>query len=481
MAKGTLYAIAVLIAAFFAQPTCQASAVRVTLDSSTGSGTAAAIHLLRAASLAESEKANALIIEIDLDADSFQLADTVADELIRLQSKGILTVAFIRGKCWGAPTFIALACTRIYCSDLASISPFPSNGGDNPTPPVKPSSLIALEKAIVDAATRSGHHPALFRMFFENVAVMRVVTLSSPITAEIAGIRSYQIPGRPGFSYLLTDEQARTVLDNYRPLVTSESAFPRATPILLLGSSEMLLAGIAADVAGDAKALASLLDMDASTPILPFAAFEWVLVVLYHPLMLALLLAMGFLSLYIELHAPGTLVGAGFSLLFFGLFFWATVYVGTAGLPEIGLFILGILCLAVEVLVTPGFGVIGVAGILLTFYALFASFIPGLLPLASSSPFDSRLLGMGRAGQAALSLMGSLVFMSLAAIVLSKFLPEMPLFRRLVHSSSLQPSEIQSLPDRSSMLLGKSGFAITDLRPAGKVEIDGQVVDAQSD
>ena len=196
--------------------------------------------------------------------------------------------------------------------------------------------------------------------------------------------------------------------------------------------------------------------------------------------MLCLLLAFGFLALIIELHAPGTFIGAGIAVLFFALFFWAGVYVGTCGFYEIAMFLIGILFLAIELLVVPGFGLIGIIGLILLGYGIFASFFPGLSPIGAFSPFDSYLFGLGRAGQALAVLVSTMTLMFTGTIVIGKLLPEMPLLRRLIHSDTGKKSDFQSLHDKGELLIGKLGTAVVDLRPAGKIEIDEKVYDAQS-
>ena len=52
-----------------------------------------------------------------------------------------------------------------------------------------------------------------------------------------------------------------------------------------------------------------------------------------------ILLAVGFLALYIELHTPGIGLGAFVAVVCFALFFWLHVLGGTAGWLEVTLFV----------------------------------------------------------------------------------------------------------------------------------------------
>ena len=63
----------------------------------------------------------------------------------------------------------------------------------------------------------------------------------------------------------------------------------------------------------------------------------------------------GFICIYVELH----LMTGALSIvaaLCFALFFWSHFLGGTAGWLEVVLFLIGAVCLALEIFVIPGFG-----------------------------------------------------------------------------------------------------------------------------
>ena len=75
-----------------------------------------------------------------------------------------------------------------------------------------------------------------------------------------------------------------------------------------------------------------------------------------------MLLLIGGVALYIELHAPGVGIGGFVAAVCFLLFFWSHYLGSTAGWLEIILFLTGIACLLLEVFVLPGFGIFGLGG-----------------------------------------------------------------------------------------------------------------------
>jgi membrane-bound serine protease (ClpP class) len=78
-----------------------------------------------------------------------------------------------------------------------------------------------------------------------------------------------------------------------------------------------------------------------------------------------------------------------------------------------------------------------------------------------------------------LAFVGSLV----AVFVLARFFPAIRPFRRLILGSSEEAKEGYSVqaPQEAAELVGKRGRAVTNLRPAGKAEFDGEVLAVESD
>ena len=75
-----------------------------------------------------------------------------------------------------------------------------------------------------------------------------------------------------------------------------------------------------------------------------------------------LLLLIGGAGLYIELHTPGFGLGGFVSMVAFIIYFWSQYLHGTSGWLEVMLFLAGLFCLAAEIFVLPGLGVLGLGG-----------------------------------------------------------------------------------------------------------------------
>jgi len=197
---------------------------------------------------------------------------------------------------------------------------------------------------------------------------------------------------------------------------------------------------------------------------------------LLNPVLRGILITLIFLGLYFELQTPGI----GFALIvsvLSALLYFAPLYIeGLADNWEVLLFIAGLALIILEIFVIPGFGVAGITGIVAVFMGL-------VLSMVYNNGFNFDLAGMGSVTQSLLVVLSSLVI-SLAVMFafFGRFMRS-KLFRTLTLETSENAGEgyhttIFNQPDA---LIGKTGIATTDLRPAGKVEIDGVWYDGQSE
>lgn len=190
---------------------------------------------------------------------------------------------------------------------------------------------------------------------------------------------------------------------------------------------------------------------------------------LTHPILGSVLMTIGILGIIVEIRTPGFGVPGIIGLTSLGLFFWGHWLVRLAGWEEILLVALGIALLSIELFVTPGFGLMGVAGILALLAGLTLS-----------------LFGAGATVQLIIQAAGRVVLALLAAVVgslvLLRFLPHLPYARKLVLDTALgAPAGYASAPEGDLRWVGKHGTATSPLRPAGIGEFEGERVDVVSD
>ena len=190
---------------------------------------------------------------------------------------------------------------------------------------------------------------------------------------------------------------------------------------------------------------------------------------LTHPVISSLLMTVGMLGLLVELRTPGFAVPGTVGLISLGLFFWGHWIVQLAGWEELLLIGVGVLLLALEVFVIPGVTVAGIAGIV----ALVAGL--GMTLVGAGATMSVVITALG---QVAISILLAMA----GAFAFVRALPSLPFGNRLVLKADMTSDRgYVSSPESDRRWLGKTGTAISALRPAGIAEFDGARVDVVSD
>ena len=196
------------------------------------------------------------------------------------------------------------------------------------------------------------------------------------------------------------------------------------------------------------------------------------------PEVASLLLTLGMLALILEFKIPGASAAGIIAVIAYALFFWGHHISGLAGWEEVLLVVGGILLLALEIFVIPGFGIAGAAGVGCLLTGLFLSFF-GDLSLVSSS--DMIQIATYMCAAIFTAIFGSI-------FLIRRFFGEHLQGAGLIHhdvfsfKGSRQSEGGEPFNDvRDSLVLGDQGKAITDLRPSGTVQFANQKVSAVSE
>lgn len=195
---------------------------------------------------------------------------------------------------------------------------------------------------------------------------------------------------------------------------------------------------------------------------------------LINPIVSGILIIIIIGGIYFELQTPGI----GFPIaaaILAALLYFAPLYLeGLANHWEILIFVLGLILIAVEIFAIPGFGVTGIAGILLMITGLTLSMVGTEGP----GTFDVDFSGLVRAFFVVII---SFVVAIFGSIFLSKelFNTNYAIGGRLALSKTQKQEEgYTSANVQYKNMISKEGIARTILRPAGKVEIEGDIFDA---
>lgn len=182
-------------------------------------------------------------------------------------------------------------------------------------------------------------------------------------------------------------------------------------------------------------------------------------------------------GIYFELQSPG--IGFALVVAILGaVLYFAPLYLeGVAQNWELILFIIGLVLLAVEIFVLPGFGIAGVAGIVAVILGLsFAAIDNDLLRHLPTGEIT-----VGWILQPILIVIIAATAALIGGLLLSKrFLTgTTPLQRKVVLTVEMAPEQgYVSHPQVASELIGKTAEVAAVLRPSGRVIIDGIYYDA---
>ncbi|MEM6693012.1 MAG: peptidase, partial [Planctomycetota bacterium] len=196
------------------------------------------------------------------------------------------------------------------------------------------------------------------------------------------------------------------------------------------------------------------------------------------------LIVIGLIAIGVELSAPGISVGGLTALLCFSLFFWSRFAAGTSTWLEVMLFFLGLIFIACEIFVIPGFGVAGLGGIALVIGSLVMASRRFIIPEDPSQWADL--------GSDLLTVVSAIIVFFVVAIGLSTYLGKVPGLSRLtLQPSGMGRNELSAPAETDTVVQGAvhpsaageqvniddQGFAEGPLRPAGRIRVGDLLVD----
>ena len=386
---------------------------------------------------ADSLHANVFLIHINTYGGTVVDADSIRTKIL---NSPIPVYVFIDNNAASAGALIAVACDSIYMRQGASIG---AATVVNQTGQQMPDKYQSFMRSIMRATAEShggdtiiAQKDTLFKWFRD------------PKIAEAMVDESIYIPG-------VTD----------------------TGKVLTLTPSEAIKYGFCEGVAANVPEVIARIGID-QYELVEYrpTLLEKIIGFLINPVVSGILIMAILGGIYFELQTPGI----GFPLiiaLMAATAYFAPLYLeGLAAHWEILLFIAGLILIAVEIFVLPGFGVAGITGIFLSFSGL-------VLSLINNVNLDFQ-------GVDPAKIVSALTTVILA--VFTGFILSLALSKKLFSASSgvLKNLSLHEIQDKKegfvgvdpglNALTGKKGTAYTVLRPSGKVMIDKKIYDAVS-
>lgn len=364
---------------------------------------------------AEKDNANAIILKVNTFGGRVDAATQIRDAVINSK---ILTIAFIDKRAISAGALISISAKKIVMTKGAT---------------------LGASTVVDQTGTKASE---------KYQSYMRSEMRS---TAERNG-------RRPDIAEAMVDE--RIIIKDFPELDDS-------TKLLTLTTEEALKVGYCDFVANNLNEVLEHFNLKDAELI--FTEINWaekVVRFLSNPIVSSILIMLGILGLLTEIKTPGWGIAGTIGLISLALFFGTGYILQLANIWEILVFIIGLILLIIEIFYIPGFGFLGILGIVLMIGSIFFGLI-GDFPIVSENDISNALI------QLAASLVASIIFL----FILWKFLPGIPIWGRLILSTSEEQTEgFVSNPDFSH-LIGKRGKALSQLRPAGIAIIDDKRYD----
>lgn len=409
--------------------------------------------------------ANLLVFEVDSPGGHLDAMQEIAYTISDLDRETVRTVAYVPRDAISAAAVISLACDELYMQPHAKI-------GDAGPIELRPGQAFehAGEKIV-----------SYMRKLMQELAEKKNRPAAIMKSMVDRNLEVYEVKNRDtGAVWFMTEDEIHASNGEWiRGAIVPES---RKDLLLTINGTEAHKYKLAEPPVADESELKDRLGIPADQQLTPMKE-TWVDSLVFNlnnPAWTGTLLTLAMVCLFIELHFM-TGVMAIASALFFALFFWSKYMGGTAGWLEVILFVFGLILMALEIFVMPGFGIFGISGGVL----LLMSVVMASQTFGHSEPGRDMVLLARNLTTVSLSI-GAVI---LIAVVLNRFLPHMPIMGAMILSppgSPLATDGPQLRPDlinsgSGAGLVGLSGKAQTTLRPAGKALLDGRLVDVVSD
>lgn len=198
---------------------------------------------------------------------------------------------------------------------------------------------------------------------------------------------------------------------------------------------------------------------------------EKVISIFLNPFISGILILVIIGGIWFELQTPGVGFPIAAAAIALVLYFVPYYLNGLAENWEIIAFFLGIVLIALEIFVIPGFGIAGIAGIVVTVGSL-------ILVMLNNDAFDFSFVGFNElliAVSAALAgLLGSMVLLFVGGVRLTNT----KIFSRVALMDTMGRDQGYTSNFKTTSMVGKKGVAYTILRPSGKVIIEDEIYDA---
>ena len=380
---------------------------------------------------AESAGASALILDMDTPGGALKSTEQIVQMLMK---SSVPVYTYVNTNAGSAGALIALGTKKVFMAPISAIgaaAPVVSSGEEIPA--TMNAKIVSYYSGYFrSVAERNGYHPELVDGFMNLDKEVKV---------------GNEVINPKGALLTLSAQEA----------------------VKIIGDRPLLASGIAKDINEVCKEAG--LAANAVVKIQP-SGFE--ILAQWITLLAPVLLLGGIIGAYIEFKSTGTIVPGVLSAVCFLLFFAGHDIAGLTGLEVAAVFAVGLLLVLSELLFFPGVALVAALGVALMVGALFFA----MVDFYPAEPLDFSFELLARP---MLNLSLAIIASAFSIAILARFLPDLPVFRRLFLSA--QSTAGPSIPAAEvtektpALSIGDTGTARSILRPSGKAVFGELLVD----
>lgn len=438
----------------------------------------------------EARAAGATIIVFEMDTPGGLVGSTLEICTYIKNLSDLKTVAWIHPAAYSAGAMISLACDEIVMAgasrmgDCAPILISPTDGLKELGKTERAKVESPILKEFLDSAHRQGYDPLLCES---------MVRLGNEIW--------WMEDGNGGERRFVRKSDKESLMAKegsaWRPVAkmidpVSGTEVPVRQPIvedrdlLTLTQSEAVVFGFAKAIVSSESDLRTHYSITSRIPRLMPNWSEKLADFLSSPIIRTILMILIALGAYAEFNAPGHFVGGAVALVALVIFLGAPYLTGLADFWEILLVLIGVILLAVEIFIIPGFGVAGIIGLILILIGLIATFVPAEPGPVIIPRLPATWLGLETGIEV---VFGGMAISLIGMWILNRYLPRIPGARSLIlpvgqsaKAPAFDPASgafggILETDPHGVVRIGDYGKTLTRLRPAGKAMINGRRLD----
>lgn len=395
-------------------------------------------------------------------------------------------VAFVHEKAYSAGIMVGLACDELvmepgsYVGDSAPIALDHRGGLQRLEGAERAKAESPILADFHDSAVKNGHDPLLAEAMVSYGRVVRWVQYR-----ERNAFGEKRFVDQAEFDRLTAAPTSRLVGDDPEQFIGWQEVDQPGVPRPIDGPETLLTVsadvahqiGLAKAIFDSPQALAAARGYQILGDLTPNAGERFV-GLLGGTVARGLLLVVFLLSLYVALHAPGAGAAEALAMISLGLLVGVPLLTGYAQWWEIAAIAIGLVLIALELFVIPGFGLAGVSGIALLLGGLVMTFVGNAPGLPGAWRLPQVWAGVQNG---LLVVVVAFVASGFLALWLRRYLPKLPYLNRLVLQTSPGPANGLTAGPFAEPggggaatdvwpFVGTVGRAVTDLKPGGSAE-----------